>query len=92
MKSPQGWNPRTDHHGDRARPSTQGGQTVAFRSFSCRVEIFTETAEIPLARVSSFRESERDIQECVALRSPVAEAQVVATTWRFWFFRWVFHI
>jgi hypothetical protein len=53
-------------------------------SFCCRVEIFAG-AEIPLARVGSFRESEREIQQCVVLRSPVVEVQVVATTWRFWF-------
>jgi hypothetical protein len=42
---------------------------------------------IPLARVSSFQESEREIQEFVVLRSPVVEVQVIATTWRFWFFK-----
>jgi hypothetical protein len=39
----------------------------------------------PLARVCFFRESERGVQEYVALRSPVAELQVIATTWRFGF-------
>lgn len=62
------------------------GRPAALHSFCCRVEIFAEMAEIPLARVSSFHESEREIQECVVLRSPVVEVQVVATTWRLWFF------
>jgi hypothetical protein len=62
-----------------------GGPT-ALHSLCCQVEIFAGMAEIPLARVSSFRESEREIQECVALRSLVVEVQVVGTTWRFWFF------
>jgi len=52
-----------------------------------QVGIFTEMVEIPLARVSSFQESEREIQEFVVLRSPVVEVQVIATTWRFWFFK-----
>jgi hypothetical protein len=39
----------------------------------------------PLARVCLLRESERGVQECVVLRSPVAELQVIATTWRFGF-------
>jgi hypothetical protein len=62
------------------------GRPATLRSLCCRVEIFAGTAEIPLARVSSFRESEREIQECVVLRSLVVEVQVVGTTWRFWFF------
>lgn len=63
---------------------------AALRSFSCRVEFFAELAEAPLARLGLFRESGREIQECVVLRSPVTEFQVVAATWRF--FNWIFHI
>jgi hypothetical protein len=65
---------------------------LPFIHSGCRVEIFAEKAEIPLARVSQFRESERGFQECVVLRSRITEFQVVVTTWRFWFFRWIFHI
>jgi hypothetical protein len=64
----------------------EAARPVALHTFSCRVEIFAELAEVPLAHVSPIRESEREIQECVMLRSPVAEVQVVATPWRFWFF------
>jgi hypothetical protein len=39
----------------------------------------------PLARVCLLRESEREVQECVVLRSLVAEFQVIATTWGFGF-------
>jgi hypothetical protein len=49
-------------------------------------------AQIPLSLVSSFRESEREIQGCVVLRSPNTEFEVIATIWRFWFCRWIFHI
>jgi hypothetical protein len=56
------------------------------KSSAYGVRIVPEIEQIP-TRSGWFVPRERaGVQECVLLRSPVTEFQVIATTWRFWFF------
>ena len=56
------------------------------------VGIVSEIEQIP-TRSGWFVPRERaGVQECVVLRSPVTEFQVLAATWRFGFFNRIFHI